>query len=546
MLALLGLFLLYSFVRLLAWKETVLLEDTDSLFYIHSIKTFLTFSLHEISNLNPDSTPFYPLFSALCSLPGWSAETGARLCSFLFSLILFIAIFLIARRSKNHLTIVLALIILTFSAPLISLSFSVLTEPSYVATIYLGYWFFLYQYQNPRLWKGALLGVIFALSFLNRTEGILYLLVIPFLQGLHLLFSKNRSYNSKHYMRWTIVFITCFFSLAIPQIYQVSNKMGGLAINGRQAWRLLEHNLEGKSQNEIIFGLDFTPKQINIVYAKENYAALKTKLVSSNTNYMVAIKRFYRNVNTVYRKHLIELIGPFGLILLAFGVLYSYQTGRRFETFIHLLFITFSLIAPLSHSNYVLLRHIVIIVPLIVLFQATGILYLSNSLMESNKRTTKVRVVIPFLILAVLVLESANELKSTFTPPHYNREYSLTELENPIRIVKSTAKDEPINAPVIAAQRGYLAYFVGMKQAYLPFCDYEKLVRWCSLNNVDFLFLKHSRLKNYPWFKLFMKESPPSDFFLIYRGIDIRGKRIELYRFQNDREQNVFSKKLVK
>jgi hypothetical protein len=74
----LGIFIAFLALRLIVWKNTVLLEDTDSLFYLNNIKTFLTFNIKEILDLSPDSTPFYPFFGALFSLPGWSVETGAR------------------------------------------------------------------------------------------------------------------------------------------------------------------------------------------------------------------------------------------------------------------------------------------------------------------------------------------------------------------------------------------------------------------------------------------------------------------------------------
>jgi len=525
-----AIFLLYLGLRILAWENTVLLEDTDSLFYIHSINTFLTFNLQEISNLNPDSTPFYPFLSAICALPGWSSEFAARLCSLLFSLILFIAIFLVAKRTKDFLTIVFTLIILTFSSQLISLSFSVLTEPSYIATIYLGYWFFLSQYENPRIWKAALLGIVFALSFLNRTEGILYLVLIPFLQGLHLLFSKKKSYDIKRWLKWTIVFGICFSGFIAPQVYQVSKKMGSLAINGRQAWRLLDHNLTGMSNlDEKIFGLNFSPSQTNITYARRNYSILKKQLSQAEVNNKDTFKRTYRNINHFNRKSLIQILGPLGLILCAFGVFYNYQEGRKFETNLHLIFISANLILPLSHANYLLIRHVLVIVPMLCIFEASGIAYLTKSLLHSKECSARAGVVIPFVIFAFLLIDSARDIRKTFRTRHYNSEYSLTELEEPLQLVKSIARDGSGNFPVIAAQRGYLSYFAGARQEYLPYCDYDKFVNWCSLNGIDFLYLKHSRLHKYPWFKVFLQENPPPDFDLIYRGLDAGGKTIELY-----------------
>jgi hypothetical protein len=311
--------------------------------------------------------------------------------------------------------------------------------------------------------------------------------------------------------------------------------MGALVINGRQAWRLIDHNLPGKSHDEKIFGLHFSQNSINIAYAKKNYPELQRQLSLHKTSCKEHLKRFYRNFNTLYRKYLVQLFGQLGIVLSCFGILAYYRTGRRLEILFILLFMGLNVVAPLSHSNYLLRRHILIIVPIICLLEAIGILYITRELTEPYKKFAIVRQILPFIIFLALIAESIHPLIRTFTPPVYNKEYSDSELKEPIRIIQKIIKETAIEAPSIAAQRGYLSYFTDSKQVYLPFADYEALLKYCTFHRIDFLFLKHSRVKNYPFFKTFLQESLPPDFSLLYRGLDARGKGIELYRFKKRR-----------
>ena len=88
-----------------------------------------------------------------------------------------------------------------------------------------------------------------------------------------------------------------------------------------------------------------------------------------------------------------------------------------------------------------------------------------------------------------------------------------------------------ISSPTLAAQRGYLSYYTQSKQEYLPYCDYDAFVKWCSLNNVEFVYLNHRKVHGYPFFTEFLMGRGVVDFILLYRGADKNGKPVELYRF---------------
>ena len=96
-LALLPFLALYIGIRLLAWRRTVLLEDTDSVGLIGQAQAYMSGDLARIAALDPDRTPLYPGAVALLGLPGWSPEFAARLTSFAFALLLFVVLALMIR-----------------------------------------------------------------------------------------------------------------------------------------------------------------------------------------------------------------------------------------------------------------------------------------------------------------------------------------------------------------------------------------------------------------------------------------------------------------
>jgi hypothetical protein len=88
----------YIAVRVRAWQLSTRLEDHDSVSYLTNAILLRALDFERLARLGPDHNPFYPFFTALFSLPGWSTEFGARLCSLAFSLALFGALLGIGRR----------------------------------------------------------------------------------------------------------------------------------------------------------------------------------------------------------------------------------------------------------------------------------------------------------------------------------------------------------------------------------------------------------------------------------------------------------------
>ena len=119
------LFLLYMALRIFAWENTVLLEGVDGVFYLEQIDTFASLEPGKIAALPPDVTPFYPFFGALFRLPFWSTEFAARLCSLVFSALLFFSLVRIGGRIAAPLSVGIGLLCLAIFSSFSNICFTI-------------------------------------------------------------------------------------------------------------------------------------------------------------------------------------------------------------------------------------------------------------------------------------------------------------------------------------------------------------------------------------------------------------------------------------
>lgn len=525
-----GTFVLFLFLRVIAWKNTVLFEDYDSLGYLEVMKVILQGDIAGIRSLKPEYTPGYGFWGAFFSLPGWGVEIGARLTSLFFGGLCFLALLGIGKHVGWSWGVAFGLFLVSINPTLLSNSIAVLSEPTYVGLVYLGLWLFLQQRKAPGVGSAVFLGIIFGFVFLTRTEGILFLLFIPFLQIVATYWSGKNILPLKSLVVWCFIYILGFAMLAGPQIWRVSEKMGSLAINGRQNWMAVLNNPDGKSYKEKIHGLDFSPSEVNIVYLGSHSDELKS---AENMNIYIPISKAIWNFSDLTQNRLGILLGPMCLIAFGFGLLSLYKSGYTFELFLFLAFLAESLVGPLLHN--VAIRHILVIAPMMCLIAGIGIIYVTKVLVGTDRQYAAVFNLFPLIFLFGTATGWAVPIKQALNPPNYNREYSLAELREPIHILRNIADNELGRAPVVIAEKGYVAYFLGASRLPLPYSSYENLVKYCELNKVGFFYFVDKRIResNFPFYKDFTSGRALADFTLLYSGVDAYGEKVELYRFKN-------------
>ena len=519
---------LYLITRILGWLNGPFFEDHDSIAYLLDAQHYLSLDGRENRVLSPDHTPFYPFLTAVLARTGLTPETAARLVSLLSSIVLFGALVVLARQVGTALAVAAGLLIVSLNPVLIRLSYSVLTEPSYIATVYLGLAVFWASCTQPRAWIGGLLGIVFGLCFLNRTEGILYLVVIPVLQAAHFVWLGRSHYGPGRLAGWAVAFAVCFMLIAGPQIWNVSSKMGSPALNGRQAWTLMLNAWPGRSYEEKVYGLDFSESEINLKRIHVDRELRQQLAGSGGINVTYSVRKVLLNVNELYQQRLGELLGPFVIVFCAFGLVKLYRDGRRFEAFSALAFIGAALAAPLVHN--VVIRHIAVIAPIMIMLAGIGIVYAAQLLRDRARGQQLVAALFVLLATGSFAWDIKGVLADPDRPnPDGYRPQDLAAVSTVIRQLAETELGRPA---VLIARRKYLAYHTGSQDIELPYTDYAGLLKFCRINKIDFLYLVHQQsVLARPFMADFLQDRPPAPFRLVHRSTNADGTTAELYRF---------------
>jgi hypothetical protein len=545
------LFVCYTLLRVVVWQRTVLFEDNDSVALVWWTQVFLAFDPEAIVRMDADANLFYTFLGALCSLPGLSAEAGARLASLLSSLALFWIMFLIGLRIARPFPVLLGLVLLTFNPEMVRLSPAVLTEPSYVAVIHAG--LLVLWWQLPRLSYAGAAGaaILFGCAFLIRMEGILFLAFGPLVAGLYYFLERPVGWGGRRLLSWSLLYVACFCVISGLQIWRVSHVTGTPAINGRQVWIALRAApVGGDSPDSKLWGLDFRPDQVNIRYLKQNAREL-SDLPKADEPSAGLVRNFavtlIDNLRDLHNRRMVELFGLPVVVLAVLGLLLLYESGRRFELVLVLLVVAWGLAAPLLHN--VVIRHIAVIAPLLLLIAGIGADSLARMLSRGPARMTPW--MIPLGAVALALAAWAHPLRAALTPAQQNRYENPAALEDPVRIVRRIAEEKPRRTvmpirrgradppgpPIrkdgrqaaVASMSPFLSYYTEARFFILPWTDYRGLVNYCRLNHVDVLYLLDIGVA-YPFLTDFESDAWQADFSLLHSFEDASGRRMRLYR----------------
>jgi 4-amino-4-deoxy-L-arabinose transferase-like glycosyltransferase len=365
---------LYLALRLLALASVSVLEDRDSTSLIRDAQVFASWDAARIIDLRPDATPLYPLLTAVANRLGMTWVFGARFVSWLAAALLALAMTGIAlwlarstavepKTSEQTATArawslhvaAAGIVIMALSPTLVDLSRSVLTEGLYIALVYTGLWLLLRQGADPGLGGAILLGAVFALTFLSRTEGLVYLVAVPVIR-LATAWNTDRGprggrwwlSSARVWLSWSAAFALGFGLLSLPQVWRVSRAMGQPAINGRQVWQVILNQPGKQPYEQKIYGLDHSPSQINLVYIQSHPE--QARRMAGNVAGSDLIAKAGGLGRGFLTRSLPRLIGPLGLLLAALGVMALWLARRGTDLAWMGLFLGASLAAPLLHD----------------------------------------------------------------------------------------------------------------------------------------------------------------------------------------------------
>jgi hypothetical protein len=299
------------------------------------------------------------------------------------------------------------------------------------------------------------------------------------------------------------------------------------------------HEPGGKSYEERMRGLDYSPAQINREYLHEHPEALG-RLVSQ-AGYGATLKAYaksiYVNLRTLWDQHLGSMLGPLALVFFAFGLLEVYRRGGGLPVCAVLAFLGLGVSAPLAHDpGLVGLRHFAVIGPLCMLIEGIGIVALGQAIASAGRDPGQYANLIVRGLLVIAIGTTLVPLcRLLFLPDRHNREYRPSDFTIPAKLVHDISVGELGRPARIAARKSYFTYFSDSERVAVPYADYPRLVNYLAQNRADFLFLEHWELEDYPFLARFAEDRTSAEFERLYRGQDALGNTLELYRLLRGR-----------
>lgn len=490
--------LIYVLLRLAGLANSPEFEDNDSLGYMRFAGTFASLDWRAIVEMNPDATILFPLLTAVFSLLGLETASAARLVSLLASVGVAVAVYLIGRRVAGAVAGSIAVLLLAVNPFFIRFSYSILSEPLYVCIVTFVLLVFLRHYERPTLRSGLLLGLLCGLAFLTRIEGLLLALAIPALQIAHRLIFKG-GYDWQRAAGSVAVLAGVFLLLAAPQVLRTSHAMGSFSINGRAVWSVILNAPDGKSYAEKIYGLDYDPGITNLKYLQRNPEALSASPAGADT---VSLVRGYAStvVENLETLHDENLSATMGLAVVAFALVGLVSLLGRQRTRTDALaicaFLVVYIAAPLLHN--VIPRHIASLGPLIAVLAGAGLVQAAATI-TGERASGALRIAALGGLFAVTASAYLFDLARLYLrPDNINRTYDAATLRAPAAVLREHA-ERGGDPPVIVARKTYLGYYADAKTVLIPHTDLAGLLRFCKLNDADFLFIDHGKLAGYPF-----------------------------------------------
>ena len=523
-------------IRLAGVINQPLLEDHDSSGYLHRISVFAGSQSDDLDAMTADLLPLFPLASAALTRLGLPAEASARLISLTASVLTAVLIVMVAVRFGSWPAGAFAAMLIAFEPTMARLSYAVLTEPLYTALVTLGLWLMVRGSRSAPTLPGAIaLGLVFGLSFLDRLEGILFLVAIPCLQWCLTLAAHRDSYLAqlRPLLAWTAVFGAVFVVLAAPQVWYVSKEMNQFALNGRQAWSVILNVRNGQSEEQRLQGLDYSPTTTNLRHLQSTPADLAK--LDATVSLKARVERVTTNLDILQRQSLPQLLGLTVLVFVPLGLLFLLRAGHAPAAFVLAGFGVLAFVAPVMHDT--IPRHILVSAPPLILLAAFGALGAGRELARHSEACRWRGWITPALLLGLTLVTVAFNAwplwRMTTGPDNSNPvadRYSDPALyPRFLPMLETTCAATP--GEVLLVRKRYIATLSSCTRLMMPYATLGQLQRYAEANGATLMFVESQWDSERPFYHALV-EAPvaPDGFELLASDKLPDGRRRFLYR----------------
>lgn len=531
-------FCLVTFVgiRIPILQANVLFTDHDSVSFLTSINTIAGHTPADLEYRSADFLPLFPYWAALVSrVSGMSAEHSAQTVSLIMTSLSLVAVLSLVRLHFSNCVVLITGLLISFCPKLAQLDTAMLTDPMYVSIVYIALFVYERRPAARASWRQAvLLGLLLGLGFLTRSEGILWVAVLPAWHLLSLWWNEDLRFEWLNGIAWSAIFLVVFGAVISFHVWSVSQKMGKVALNGRQAWLALLNEPTEAEYEEKLRGLRFSSTEINLTYLMSHPEAAD-ELAKPASAVIPHVKNTLYSVTQLFDFPIHMLPGPMNMLFGGVGLLIVMGMARfqRFGLFVAL---CLALLVPGIVYAAFSVRYLLISMPGIMICSAVGLVTLCGVLADTLLRFVPALPRRLALLTAGVMLTFASGAFPLYNmiaqPDTEHLHYSMARLQV---LADAIEPHRPADRhPLTVSRTAYFPYFARTKQIANPWASYEELVDYCRQNNADFFLYQASSDRTFPYAAAF-EQGDPADFELLTETGSSFGKEA-IYRVRGVRD----------
>jgi len=510
--------------------------------------SFLQNGIHGL--LHPYWPPLYPAVTAIFSLVLKSLESAGRAVNILASAGVSIIIYTLTKKIFDRNTARISALFILFYPPIAYESTDVGTEPLYTLLGLAGVLLFYNAFLQKKRIFFFFAGVLWALSYLVRPEGVGFLIVAFGFLFLSALFRLTKDKKTT-FVVWISITVFGFLIISSPYLIYLKKVTG--------VWTF---STKGMVNQQLEAAVEFNPKNIkdpfyhvtsdnkhlpaDMAYLYGNIQDLTKFQEGRNRFVSISIReyaeKYAKNLNKVLKEAVPRVVTVILLIFATAGFLAQFYSRKKWHLIFYLslniVFFWFVVI-PLFHVNP---RYLIPLFPIFFIWISRGVIYLINwtedaiedvsekdSIISKKKAVISKTTVISILILFCFILESGRIFAiKKYMPGLWGEPVEIKEAGI---WLKNHTDHPPILLSINKAADFYAGQYDMKKGASFSYDSVSKILDYARYKQCEYVVFSSRYVV---WFKnaypFLSPDMMPEDIRLVYDRTDPDGVRAVVYK----------------
>ena len=480
-------------------------------------------------------TLLFSLLIAVSKLIFIDSDIAARMVGVITGSALVIPVFCIARTVWGRPAAIASGVLIAVNPLLIGYSVAVYTEMTYILFVMSGAYFGLRALEFGSIRYPLLAGITFALAYLTRPEGIVFLGIAA---GAVLVATWMRGVAWRKGISHATLLLVAGLLVASPYIAYLYKNTGEVRLEGKNLinYTIIRRMETGMPYLEAAYGIDAQLDEVGPLLVPRRYAAFTPYPASAREVLGRIPEHLKTNIGTFLQRVLpsYELGSPILLLLVVIGFFRSAWNRMRLEGELFLLAVAGYSLFVLSLAHFILFRYTLPFYPFLMLWAGNGLIELHGWTRQSLLNMTTAQTLVKRVSASVVVMMIVLYVVFNFMGTRYESEL-LTGMEGNLPVKEAglwLKANDPDPWKKVMDSYGGVPYYADKIYMAYPYANSTEALRYLEKVNPDYLVLWTDMTHMRPFVKDWLANGVPSlHASLVYRKADARGGEIAIWRW---------------